>query len=135
MKIFLDANAVIYLVEGVKPWYGYVRDVLAEQLQLHGRMEIAVSALSWLECRVKPLREENQTLLEHYQAFVTRPRLHIQPIETQVLDRATWLRAYHRLKTPDAIQAASALLLEGEVLFVTGEARFEKVPGLKVVRL
>jgi hypothetical protein len=43
VKIFLDASAVIYLVEGNEPWYGRVQEGLSKLLRDHGRSELAVS--------------------------------------------------------------------------------------------
>lgn len=132
MRLFLDANTIIYLVEMVEPWYEKTRQIMQELLRIYGRTEISVSALSHLECRVKPIRENNQDLLEKYQFFFTRPRLHIQSLNAQVIDRAALLRAHHGLKTPDAIQAACALCMDEEVIFVTGDRRFDRVTDLPV---
>lgn len=54
----------------------------------------------------------------------------IVEITPLVIDRALQLRADIGLGTPDAIQAASALLLPKPTSLVTGEAKFSKVPGL-----
>jgi uncharacterized protein len=91
--------------------------------------------LSWLECRVKPLREGDSAVLEHYRVFFSRPGLRIVALDLQVIDRAASIRAAHRLKTPDALQAASAMTFEEETVFVTGDASFDTVPGLRVMRL
>jgi hypothetical protein len=42
------------------------------------------------------------------------------------------LRVQNGLKTPDALQAACAMCLPGETIFVTGDLAFEKVAGLDV---
>jgi hypothetical protein len=42
------------------------------------------------------------------------------------------VRAFCSIKTPDAIQAASALSIKGPVRFVTNDKRFGLVPGLTV---
>lgn len=135
MTIFLDASAIIYLVEGIDPWYGHVREVLSNLLRDHGRSEFAVSGLSWLECRVKPLREGDTALLEHYRVFFSQPGLRTVTLDAQVIDRAASIRAAYRLKTPDALQAASAMVLEEETVFLTGDASFEIVPSLRVMPL
>ena len=48
------------------------------------------------------------------------------------VNRATTIRAETNLGTPDSLQAASALSLPGEVLFVTNDAKFSRLPELKV---
>ncbi|HXH02582.1 MAG TPA: PIN domain-containing protein [Candidatus Competibacteraceae bacterium] len=135
MKLFLDTNAIVYLVEAVDPWYGRVRQILQEHFQRHGRVGIAVSALSWLECRIKPLRDGDQTLLARYETFFSRPGLCVCPVDMQVLDRAARLRAAHRLRTPDAIQVASAVTLEEEIGFVTADVELGRVTELRLVAL
>ena len=132
MKIFLDASAIIYIVEAIEPWYGRLQEIINKFLQNYGRTEIAVSALSLLECRVKPMREDNQTLLERYNVFFNRPRLNIQTLNFRVIEQATFLRAQYGLKTPDALQAANAICLPEKVLFITGDRRFVKIAGLQV---
>jgi predicted nucleic acid-binding protein len=53
-------------------------------------------------------------------------------LSAQVVELATEIRARTGLKTPDALQAACCLQLGADHLFVTGDAAFRKVAGLKV---
>lgn len=131
--IFLDASAIIYLLEGDAPAQAAVRDVLAS---LRGAGEqsppLTVSALSRLECRVRPLREGNSELVDRYDAFFADPGLVVIALDTAVLDRAAELRAHVRLRTPDALQAASLLVADEHGHFVTGDNDFGAVPGMQV---
>jgi predicted nucleic acid-binding protein len=95
---------------------------------------VITSDLSRLECRVRPLREGNQMLLERFDAFFSRPSLALVDVSPQVLDRATELRAAHGFKTPDAIHLATALL-QSAGIFLTGDDKLKKCPGLEVVVL
>jgi hypothetical protein len=59
---FLDASALIYLVEGDALWAAAVKQQL---LQLAAKahacgsgIRLAISRLSWLECRVEPIRRD-----------------------------------------------------------------------------
>ncbi len=88
-----------------------------------------------MECRVKPLRDDNQAALKLFQQFFTTEGLHIQPLDLAVIDHATRLRAAYRLKAADALQAASALACGPNVHFVTNDQRFIKVPDLITVPL
>jgi len=47
-----------------------------------------------------------------------------------VIERALLIRAYTSLRTPDDIQAASALSLPEAAIFVTGDLSFSKVSDL-----
>ena len=64
MLVLLDASAIIYLLEGDPETRQAVRDTLRS---LHGEGDppsLSVSALSRLECRVRPLREGDTASLE-----------------------------------------------------------------------
>ena len=54
------------------------------------------------------------------------------PVESAVIEEAIRLRKLHRLKSPDAIIAATALLQKAEVV-TRNTSDFKKVPGLTVL--
>jgi len=56
------------------------------------------------------------------------------PISRPILERALKLRATHRVRTPDAIHAATALIA-GCTLFATNDPVFRRVSGLQAVIL
>ncbi len=132
MIVFMDANALIYLIEGAQPFAGRVRDALQEIATAHPNVQIAVSRLTWLECHVKPMRENNHPVLAAYAAFFARPDLVWIDLNQDVMELATVIRVKHGLRTPDALQAASCLQLGADHHFFTGDAGFEKVAGLNV---
>lgn len=133
--VFLDASAIIYLMEGDTVARAAVHEALAE-LRVPGEPPpLAVSALSRLECRVRPLREGDDALLARYEAFFEDPGLVVIALDTTVLDRAAELRDHGRLRTPDALQAASLLVADEDGAFVTGDEDFAAVPGLRVHRV
>jgi len=131
MMLFLDACALIYRFEGNTDFRKATVSLLAQLAAQHGgAAAVAVSRLSVLECRVKPLREGDVALLQRYDDFFAI--CHIVELSANVVEQATALRVRHGLKTPDALQAACALALPGSVCFVTGEQEFAKVAGLDV---
>ncbi len=92
---------------------------------------LLTSHLARLECRVKPLRAGDTSLLATYDAFFTRARVIVFDLTPAVLDRATELRARHGFRTPDAIHLASAIEAGADV-FLTGDAGLAKCPGITV---
>lgn len=132
MNFFLDANIIIYRVEAVEPFNQQVLTTLQELVVKHPDAGFAVSRLSMMECLVKPLREQNTAHINRYRAFFSSAGLQIVEISSLIVESATLLRARHGLRTPDAIQAASALSINGPVTFLTGDRHFQKVPGLHV---
>ncbi len=132
VTFFLDANIIIYRVEAVEPFNQQLLSTLQALLEKHPNAGFAVSRLSLMECLVKPLREQNATDLDRYRAFFASAGLHIVEITAQIIEAATLLRARHGLRTPDAIQAASAMTIKGPVTFLTGDKQFRKISGLNV---
>ncbi len=133
MIAFLDACAIIYRVEAVEPYLSKLKRSL---VRLHGEgapPAIAVSRLSLIECRVKPLRDRDQVTLGLYRAFFSAPGLHIVELGPEIVDRATIIRADTNLTAADALQAASALSLGAATQLFTNDGKFKRVRGLKVV--
>ena len=134
MIAFLDASALIYPVEGQPAWAEALKQQLrrlADEAAADG-LQLAMSRLSWLECRVGPLRRRDLQALARFDAFFQRPDLEWVELNSAVVEQATRLRAEHNLHTPDALQAASCLQLAGAAVMVTGDAGFERVPALRV---
>ena len=132
MFAFLDASALIYLVEGAEPFAARTRRALSDLAQREPPAAVALSRLTWLECRVRPLREGESEVLEAFDAFFRRSDIVWVELSAQVVEPATEIRARTALKTPDALQAACCLQLGADHLFVTGDIAFRKVAGLRV---
>lgn len=132
MTLFLDANVIIYLVEGTKAVRDRVSQGLAQYRAEGDAARIAVSRLSWLECRIRPLRERQLRVLKAYEAFFAAPDLLIVELSAPVIETAAQLRAVLNLSTPDALQAASALQIEGAVRVFRNDRRLARIPGLMV---
>lgn len=132
MIAFFDASALIYLIEGAEPFAGRVRAELAQIVRKHPKMGAAVSRLSWLECRVRPARNNELAALAAFDAFFSRPDLVWVELGKDAVELATAIRVKHGLRTPDALQAASCLQLGARHIFLTGDASFGKVAGLNV---
>jgi len=132
---FFDANALIYLIEGQEPFARQVRRKIEALSQSYPGIGTALSRLSWLECRLGPMKADDQITLSRFDAFFSRPDLIWIELDRHVVELATLIRARHGLRTPDALQAASCLQLGQDHVLLTGDAAFERVPGLHVERL
>ena len=90
--LYLDTSPIIYLVEASSPFHG----VVASRLLAHGTdpsAALVTSRLTRLECRTKPLRDDNTTLLAEYERFFAARRLLLVELNAAVIERATDLRA------------------------------------------
>lgn len=132
MIAFFDANALIYLLEGKPPFAVHVRAELAALERAHAGMRAAVSRLSWLECRVGPMKANDIATLSLFDAFFARPDLVWVELNREVVELAAAIRARHGLRTPDALQAACCLQLGPQHVLLTGDAIFQRVAGLNV---
>lgn len=131
--VALDSAIFIYFIERDPRYLAIVKPVFAAIDD--GRLEGVTSSLSLLETLVAPLRSGNDVMARQYERFLTRSRgVRVVPIDFALLRAAAALRAAHRLKTPDAIQAASALM-GGCSAFITNDRRIPSLPGLRVLQL
>ena len=107
--VYLDANALIYSVETHPTYWPVLQPVWAAAKT--GTAQFATSALSILECLVLPLRINNPTLIAAYERVFASIRLTVIPINEPILREAARIRAtINKVRTPDAIHAATALL-------------------------
>jgi predicted nucleic acid-binding protein len=130
--VYLDANSLIYAVEK-HPVYGPLLEPVWLAAQSKS-IEVVSSDLAILETLVIPIRNGDKALQAAYDNALLATDLRLLPITHTVLRDAAMLRATTKLKTPDAVHAATAQLANC-ALFVTNDTGFRRVPGLPVVIL
>ena len=131
--VYLDADAIIYAVEKIEPYYSLLLPLLgAVNRRVIG---LIGSELLLVETLVKLVEQGDPALEASFRRFLTASReMQLLPISRQILERALKLRAAHRVRTPDAIHAATALIA-GCTLFATNDPVFRRVSGLQTVIL
>jgi len=128
-SIYLDTSAFIYFVER-HPRYFPVCEELFRTIEA-GRTNASTSTLTLLEILVQPYRrKKDELVLKFYALLTTYPHLNWVPMTLNVADQAAKLRAEYGLKTPDAIQAASASSC-GATGFVCNDRVFGKVTAFE----
>ncbi len=127
MKLFLDSCVVIYLVEQVEPWWERIDDALSEAVF----DRLVISDLVRMECLVGPYRRGDSTTEDAFLQYFTG--CEYAPINAPVFDLAARLRAGHGLKTPDAIQLATALESGCDELW-TNDGRFARAAAGITIR-
>lgn len=127
--IYADANVVIRLIEGD----ALTRAPLeARLLPLRGTGRfLLTSRLTRLECRVKPLRTGDLAVVRLYDAFFSGAEIQLLELTSDVVEKATDLRATLNLKTPDALHLASAILA-GASAFLTGDRSLARCTEITV---
>src|SRR5688572_739558 len=100
MRLYLDANPIIYSIEGL-PEFRLAAVAWIERAEA-AEGTVVTSRLARLECLVKPLREGNTELLQRFEGFFFREGVELVDVSGDVIERATELRAHHNFRTPDA---------------------------------
>lgn len=131
-QVYLDANPVIYTVEK-HPVYGPLLQPLWQAVQAK-TIEVVSSELALMETLVGPLKSGNTTLERAYEQALLGTDMRLLPITQPILREAARLRATTKLRTPDALHAATAQHVAC-VLFVSNDVGFRAVPGLPLVIL
>lgn len=104
----LDIAPLIYFMER-HPKYYQSTDHFFRALN-RGDFRAVTSTITLTEVLVHPLRLGNTELARQYRTILTNsPELSIFPISIEVAEIAANLRASHNLRTPDAIQIATAI--------------------------
>ena len=135
MIAFFDSSALSYLIECAEPFASRVRGQVADLAARFPELAAAVSRLTWMECRVAPLRDHDQQRLADFDAFFARPDIVWIELTPVVVELAAEIRARHGLAAAEALQAASCLQLGDDHVFLTGDSRYRQVAGLHVALL
>ena len=98
----------------------------------HQQGTAVTSTLTMTELLVRPYREGNLARVNALYALAsTLTNVQWQESSLAIADLAAQLRARYRLRTPDAVQAATALEARATG-FVTNDAAFRRVAELDV---
>lgn len=130
--VYLDANAVIYSVEKHSLYWPLLEPLW--QAAKGKTIEIVSSDLTLMESLIGPLQSGGTVLANAYEQLFQQAQTRLLPITQPILREAAGLRATTKLRTPDALHAATALNA-GCVLFVTNDAGFRGVAGLPLAIL
>ncbi len=131
--IGLDTAPLIYFIEQNEAYLELVRAFF--QALNQGEFQVITSTLTLVEVLVQPLRLGNVELVEQYRNVVLdQENLTIVPVSVEIAEIAARLRATQNLRTPDAIQIATAIQ-GGATFFLTNDARLADCSDLEVLVL
>ena len=99
------------------------------------RAQAVTSTITMLELLVQPYRAADIDRVNKFYALLsTFPHLEWVAPSLRIVDIGAQLRAEHRLRTPDALQAATAISRRATG-FVSNDPAFRRVAGLEVIVL
>jgi predicted nucleic acid-binding protein len=127
----LDTAPLIYFIEDDPRFAGHLSEFF-EAVEL-GQIRIATSVVTLLEVLVRPFREQQVDLAKRYrEILLSSTGFDTLAVSAEIAEQAAQLRATHGLRTPDAIQLATAITA-GATAFLTNDARLAKVAPLEVL--
>ena len=132
-RIALDTSIFIYQLE-TNTRYIACTDYVFSWLE-RSSVEAITSTITMTELLVPPYREgDEQRANDFYGLLSTYPNLDWIAPNLEIADLAARIRALHRLRTPDALQAATAVHAQATGL-ITNDPVFERVEGFQTLVL
>ena len=124
-SIAIDTNVFIYALEAT-PRYATLADHIFSWLEQAGHTGVT-STITMTELLVQPYRAgDEQRVNEFYALLSTYPNLNWIAPDLEIADVAARIRATYGLRTPDSLQAATAVRSHVTGL-VTNDPVFERV--------
>ena len=132
-RVGIDSNIFIYLLNAAPRYVDLAQDVFAWiERPKHSAV---TSTVTLAELLVLPYRMgDPQQLAQIYGLLTMYPNLEWIAPTLEVADTAARIRAATGLRTPDALQAATALHSKATAL-VTNDAAFERMRELETIAL
>ena len=132
-RIALDSSIFIYYMEA-HPSYVDLAGVVFQWLETSSNTAVT-STLTMTELLVHPYRASNEAMVNQYFGLLSSfPNLQWVPADLAIADTAARIRAQHRLRTPDALQVATAIR-SGATAILTNDLDIARVPEIEVAIL
>jgi predicted nucleic acid-binding protein len=132
-KVFLDTAPLIYFIED----HPYYASLLNELFISEGKpfCQLVSSVITLTEVLVLPMREGRNDLSQKYETILLNsPSIEIVEINVEIAKITAQLRAKYSLKTPDAMQIATAIYCNVDY-FLTNDKRLKSVTEIKMITL
>ena len=131
--VFLDTSPLIYFIEGHSQYQQKLKELFV--LNDKGNFRFVSSVITLLEVLVKPLKEKENKIVDQYKTILTNAEgIDIFDITIPITIKAAKLRAKYNIRTPDALQVATAIEQRAEY-FLTNDLRLKPVSEIKVLTL
>ncbi len=129
----LDTAPLIYFIEKHAGRSAKLRPFFAAAERQDFR--VVTSFVTLLEVLVQPLRTGRDDIAREYREIILRsPSLTALPLDENIVEEAARLRALYGVKTPDAIQLATAKV-GGATFFLTNDGDLPVLPDMSILVL
>lgn len=119
-SVYVDTNILIYLFEGFEEYRHLIQEI-ADCVD-NNKIRLLTGEITIAEILVMPFKQEDSKLINLYTtALNNKDFIHLIPTTQKIYLKTAYLRAtFKSMKTPDAIQVASAI--EGKAdIFITND--------------
>jgi len=131
-RIAVDANVLIYLLEGDEHW-GPAARALMKAVE-NGRLAAVLSAVGLAEVLTGPARDDLAHLERYNDEIRSIAGLKVIPFEGGLSPDAAVIRGVRRIGLSDAIHLATARA-SGATAFVTNDRQIRGSPRLEIIYL
>jgi predicted nucleic acid-binding protein len=129
----LDTSPFIYFVEQNALYVDLMREVFRRIT--NNELESCSSVITLTEVLVQPLRQNNSALANEYRDLLFNgANFQLFPLTALIAETAAELRAKYNLRTPDALQIATALE-NGCYAFLCNDNGLKRVTELQILVL
>lgn len=126
----LDSNIFIYHFENNPDFSLFTTEVFVRLSK--GSLRAVTSVISVIEALSYPA--SSSVIKNIQEAFDTMPNLNIIDVNYQIALEAAKIRRNYKIRTPDSIQLATALIGKAQA-FITNDQRLKKFQQLPIVLL
>ena len=131
--IAFDTAPLIYLIEENPTWLPVVLPFF--EAITRGDLQGITSTVTLTEVLIHPLRRKDSSLAEKYRRVLLNARnVNVLPVSVAIAEQAALLRAQYGLRTPDAIQLATAIEA-GASSFLTNDDQLSLPGTLRIISL
>jgi predicted nucleic acid-binding protein len=131
--IGLDTSPIIYFVEENVEYFEVIHPFFEELSS--GKFRAVTSTITLLEVLVQPYRKKHTTLASQYKEILLNSQnLTVLPLLNETSDEAAKLRGKYNIRTPDAVQVATAIY-GGASGFLTNDTKLRKIKEIEIIVL
>lgn len=132
-KLYFDTNPLIYMLSGNELYLDIITQIF---YGLHQRQYIGCSSqLGLAELLVKPIRENDTAQITTIYQLFSDKFLQLLPHNRACFELAAKIRADYRLKMPDAIHVATAIVHQMDILVTADNDIANRVKEIHIINL
>ncbi len=123
----LDTAPLIYFIEEHTTYIEALKEFF--ETVDKGEVNVVTSTITLTEVLIHPLRSQNVDLAAEYREILLNSNITTLDISSEIAEYGALLRSQYNLRTPDALQIATAIKSEAS-FFLTNDTKLPKIPTI-----